>query len=191
MHTFSHVYWLFRHLRWWSLYRLATASLRGRIPAVGPYSRPCSLISISLGRSKQPSMLSSTSGAPWPKLLHSSGCSKNIKESQHKGKTWRREFRSWSKRTHVAQQPRWSRRLQSRHARGLDQHVGGGLRATHGKIGGRWSQVLSIVSEVWCGGTFVGRMGLGAKEHQVGTTRCARQTHHSRWALWTWRSGAG
>ena len=60
MATFSQVYWLGLPLRCISLYRRATASRRGLMPAVGPYSLLLTLMSMVLGREKQPSMSSST-----------------------------------------------------------------------------------------------------------------------------------
>ena len=62
MATFSQVYWLGWPLRCISLYRFATASRSGLMPAVGPYSRLASLMSMVVGRGKQPSMSSSTWG---------------------------------------------------------------------------------------------------------------------------------
>jgi hypothetical protein len=62
MATFSQVYWLGLPLRCISLYRRATASLRGLMPAVGPYSRLAVEMSMWVGRWKQPAMSSSTCG---------------------------------------------------------------------------------------------------------------------------------
>lgn len=76
MATFSQVYLLSLPWRWCSLYSLATASRRGLIPAVGPYSRAAMEMSMEVGRGKQPAMSSSTSGAPWPRLAQASGSSR-------------------------------------------------------------------------------------------------------------------
>lgn len=63
MATFSHVYWLGFPFRWCSLYMRATASRSGLIPAVGAYSLEATVMSMCVGRWKQPSMSSSTYAA--------------------------------------------------------------------------------------------------------------------------------
>jgi hypothetical protein len=75
MHTFSHVYWLGLPCRYCSLYSLATAARRGLMPAVGPYSRAAEEMGMDCGRGKLPSISSSASGAPWPRLAHEAGSS--------------------------------------------------------------------------------------------------------------------
>lgn len=44
------------------------------MPAVGPYSRPAMVMSIVVGRGKEPMISSSTSGAPWPNRRKELGC---------------------------------------------------------------------------------------------------------------------
>lgn len=75
--TFSQEYWLSLPWRCISLYIRATAARRGLMPAVGPYSLAAIETSMCVGRGNEPSMSSSTSGAPWPRLAHSSGSSRN------------------------------------------------------------------------------------------------------------------
>lgn len=75
MQTFSQVYWLSIPFRCCSLYSPATAARRDLMPAVGPYSRAAVLMGMDVGRGKLPSISSSTSGAPWPRLAQEAGSS--------------------------------------------------------------------------------------------------------------------
>lgn len=51
------------------------ATLRGLMPAVGPYSREFTEMGMDVGLGKDPSISSSTSGAPCPRLAHRWGWS--------------------------------------------------------------------------------------------------------------------
>lgn len=45
------------------------------MPAVGPYSREAEVMGMVVGRGKLPSISSSASGAPWPRLAQEEGSS--------------------------------------------------------------------------------------------------------------------
>lgn len=45
------------------------------MPAVGPYSRAAEVMGMEVGRGKLPSISSSASGAPWPRLAQPEGSS--------------------------------------------------------------------------------------------------------------------
>jgi hypothetical protein len=96
-------------------------------------------MSTSFGLSKHPSMLSSTSGAPWPKLAHSSGFSRNpCLYCLRSAKTTKmRPISSY------VQPVRWSTPPQWRHGWHRALRGACGLRVRSGIACECWSRALS------------------------------------------------